>query len=215
VKSHVKSKSPPDALATRERILLLLRQGPATVDELASSVGVTPNSIRVQLASLERDRLVRREGLRRRFRKPAYLYELSAEAERSFSKAYVPFLTSLLQVLGDRLRPDAMADVLKELGRRVAASQPRHSAGREERIADAIELLGELGAIAEVERRDDTILIRGLGCPLGEVVRRDARVCCAMQSLLAEMTGSTVRATCEHGDRPACRFEIDVPGDAA
>src|SRR5262245_38361596 len=106
-------------MATRERILGLLRQGPATVDELARSVGVTPNSIRVQLASLERDRLVRREGLRRRFRKPAYLYELSPEAEVGFSKAYVPFLASLVEVLGDQLRPAAMTDLLKEVGRRL------------------------------------------------------------------------------------------------
>ena len=205
---------PGQGMATRERILLLLRQGPRTVDDLSRAAAVTPNSIRVQLAALERDRLVRREGLLRRARKPAYLYRLSAEAEMSFSKAYVPFLASLLRVLGDRLRPDAMTELMKEVGRRIALTRPRHHSDRDQRIEDAIDLLGELGGIAEVERRDGTVVIRGLGCPLGEVVQQDARVCGVLQSLLAEVIGATVRESCDRSDRPACRFEIDLPEHA-
>jgi predicted ArsR family transcriptional regulator len=167
-----------------------------------------------QLASLERDGLVHRAGLQRRARKPAYLYALSTKAEMAFSKAYVPFLAALLQVLGDRLRPHAMAEIFAEVGRRIALTRPRHPE-REQRIRDALELLGELGGAAEVERRNGTVLVRGLGCPLGEVVRQDARVCVAMQSLLAAVIGVPVRESCERGTRPACRFEIELGEDAA
>jgi predicted ArsR family transcriptional regulator len=185
------------------------------VHDLSSEVGVTPNSIRVQLASLERDGLVRRDGVRRRSRKPAHLYALSVEGERSFSKAYVPFLACLLQVLGDRLGPDATTEVLEEVGRRIALGRPRQHSDPERRLRDALELLGALGGVAEVERRDGTVHVRGLGCPLGEVVQQDARVCVAMQSLLSEVIGAPVRESCERTSRPACRFEITLPDHAA
>ena len=204
-----------DGTATRERILTLLRRGPGTVEDLSRDVGVTPNSIRVQLASLERDGLVRRDGVRRRSRKPAHLYALSAEAERSFSKAYVPFLRSLLQVLGDRLGPDVTTEVLQEVGRRIALARPQQHSEPEKRLRDALDLLGALGGVAEVERLDGTVHVRGLGCPLGEVVQQDARVCVAMQSLLSEVIGAPVRESCERTNRPACRFEIELPDRAA
>src|SRR5262245_32528037 len=131
--------SPDDEAATRERILALLRRGPATVADLCRGVDVTPNSVRVQLGRLERDGLVRRAGVQRRLRKPAFLYALSPEAERGFSKAYIPFLASLLDVVRDRLGPDATADVLREVGRRLAAARPRRHAAAERRLRDALE----------------------------------------------------------------------------
>ena len=195
---------------TRDRILALLRRGPGTVEDLSRDVGVTPNSIRVQLSTLERDGLVRREGLQRRARKPANLYALSADAERAFSNAYVPLLAGLLEVLGDRLGAEATTSVLAEVGHRLGRSASRPGVEREVRIRDALGFLTKLGSVAEVDERDDgRIVIRGLGCPLGEVVQKDARVCAAMQALLAEVVGAPVRESCERGGRPACRFEID------
>lgn len=162
-----------------------------------------------QLATLERDGLVRRDGLRRRARKPANLYALSADAERAFSNAYVPFLGSLLEVVGDRLGADAIAAILAEVGHRLGRSASHPGAERRIRIRDALDLLGKLGGVAEVdEGGDGRIVVRGLGCPLGEVVQKDARICSAMQSMLAEVVGAPVRESCERGGRPACRFEI-------
>ncbi|HZR80069.1 MAG TPA: ArsR family transcriptional regulator [Candidatus Binatia bacterium] len=202
---------PEDEAATRERILALLRRGPATVHDLSREVDVTPNSVRVQLGRLERDGLVRRAGVQRRLRKPAFLYALSAEAERGFSKAYIPFLASLIDVVRDRLGPDATADVLREVGRRLAAARPRHHAAPERRVRDALDFLRELGGAVEVERQAEKVVVRGLGCPLAEVVRDDARVCGAMESLLSEIVGAPVRESCHRGDRPSCCFEIDPP----
>lgn len=203
-----------EAPGTRDRLLALLRRGPATVDDLARGVGVTSNSIRVQLASLERDGLVRREGVRRLSRKPAHLFVLSAEAERAFSRAYLPVLTALLQVVGERLGPDATTEALREVGRRIARTRPRHPPAAEGRLGDALDLLGELGGLAEVERHDGTVRVSAHGCPLGEVVQRDPRVCLAMESLLAEVVGAPVHETCQRSDRPSCRFEIELPEHA-
>jgi predicted ArsR family transcriptional regulator len=108
-----------------------------------------------------------------------------------------------------------MTEVLEEVGRRIALARPRQHSEPEKRLRDALDLLGALGGVAEVERRDGTVQVRGLGCPLGEVVRQDARVCVAMQTLLSEVIGAPVRESCERTSRPACRFEIELPDHAA
>src|SRR5690242_18826132 len=65
----------------RGRIVARLRGGDATVEELAAHLGVTDNAVRAQLAALERDGIVRHEGLRRGTRKPSHLYRLAASVE--------------------------------------------------------------------------------------------------------------------------------------
>lgn len=157
---------------------------------------------------------MRRAGVQRRTRKPAHLYALTAEAEEAFSRTYVPLLASVLEVLGERLGTAGKADLLEEVGRRIGRRHASRHPEPEERLRDALDLLGELGGAADVERYDGTVVVRGRGCPLGEVVRHDPQVCVALQTLLAEVTGLRVRESCERSDRPSCRFAIDLPAHA-
>ena len=46
--------------STRGQVVLLLRRGARTVEELAQALGLTDNAVRSHLAALERDGLVRR-----------------------------------------------------------------------------------------------------------------------------------------------------------
>src|SRR5262245_23764551 len=89
--------------STRGRVGALWRRGDRTVGDLAQALGLTDNAVRAHLAALERDGLVRQGGLRRGSGKPAYSYELTAEAERLFPKADGPLLRLVLDVLGERL----------------------------------------------------------------------------------------------------------------
>ena len=97
--------------STRGQIVTLLRRGPLTVEDLARSLGLTDNAVRNHLSSLERDGLVRQEGVRRGggVGKPATLYELHPDADVLFSRAYPPALravvTSITPPLFDRSSP--------------------------------------------------------------------------------------------------------------
>src|SRR5918911_1742305 len=92
--------------STRGRMVTLLRRRGLTVDELAEAVGLTNNGVRAHLAALERDGLVRQRGSVRRSGsgggKPAYVYELTPQAEDVFPKAYEPVLHRLLDVLSEQ-----------------------------------------------------------------------------------------------------------------
>src|SRR5918999_163514 len=129
--------------STRGRIIGLLRGKSGTVNELAEKLELTDNAVRAHLLSLERDGLIRQSGVQRGPRKPHFAYELTAEAEQLFPKAYDALLNQLIATLKGRLPPAALEDVLREVGRSLAA---RHSSDRtpddlEGRVQNALGVL--------------------------------------------------------------------------
>jgi predicted ArsR family transcriptional regulator len=185
----------------------LLRQGHDTVEALAQALGLTDNAVRAHLAALERDDLVVQSGLRRGAGKPAFTYTLTAEAERLFPKAYGTLLHLLLDVLGERLPPDAVADMLRDVGHRLAEGQPAPAGDLQARVERGVALLGALGGLATVERQNGNFVILGCSCPLAAAVAGHPQACLLAESLLADVIGAPVRQTCDP-DEPRCRFEI-------
>src|SRR5215204_5616646 len=102
---------------TSGQIIELLRRRPMTVDELAAALGVTSTAVRAQLATLERDDLVEQRGSRRGASKPSRLYGVTSQAELLFSRAYVPILTRLLQVLALNRGSGEFDATMREVGR--------------------------------------------------------------------------------------------------
>jgi predicted ArsR family transcriptional regulator len=197
---------------TRARIVDLLRRGPRTTDELAEALGLTDNAVRAHLATLERDGFVEAEGERREGRvgKPATIYRIVPEAEPLFSQAYLPFLTSLLGALGERLSKDQLDALLADVGSRMAASVRPLSGDLGQRVQAASKLLNSLGGLSSVEKADEWTgyIIQSRGCPVGAAVRERPEVCEAMVTLLSDLTGSDVRSCCNRSDQPSCCFEI-------
>ena len=204
--------------STRGHIVTLLRRDRRSVEDLAQALDLTPNAVRMQLTALERDGLVQRDGVRRGAGKPATLYELTPEAERIFPKAYGTLLHLFLDVVSERLPPAALEEVVREVGRRLAALAPRGSpvsgtwgaAGAPapgERAARAIAVLHDVGGLAELEEGDGAAVIRGYSCPLAAVAPAHPEVCRLMETLLSALLGAAVRERCERGE-PQCLFVL-------
>lgn len=204
--------------STRGRIVRLLRRARHTVDELAGELGLTDNAVRAHLASLERDGMVRADGVRRGpgAGKPATIYDIDPSAEPLLSRAYVPLLTALLGSLGSRLPAEQLREVMAEAGHRLAGGRrPAAAADLESRVQAAANILVELGAEATVERSGERVVIRGCSCPVSAAVAERPEVCRALQTLLTDLTGATVEECCDRSERPRCRFEFSVPGQPA
>jgi predicted ArsR family transcriptional regulator len=200
---------------TRGQIVALLRRGSRTVEELARAIGLTDNAVRAHLAILERDGLVRPVGVRRGpgAGKPATLYELHPEAEPLFSRAYAPVLRAMLDVIAERLPEAQVEAMMRDVGRQLAAEFGRDVTGDlHARVHAAAALLGALGGEAYVEKGDDTLQLRGYGCPLSAAVTPRAEVCRAVEALLSEVIGVAVREHCDRGERPKCCFQVE-PGE--
>lgn len=204
---------------TRGQVLGLLRRGTHTVEELASVLGLTDNAIRSHLASLERDGLIRQVGVRRGqgVGKPATLYELDPGAEPLLSRAYAPVLGALLDELAEQLPGARAEDVMEGAGRRLASIVGRAPAGDlHTRVAAAAALLTSLGGLADVERKEGALVIRGSGgCPLSAATARHPGLCRAVEVLLTEYIGAPVKECCDRKDRPRCHFEIPELPEAA
>jgi predicted ArsR family transcriptional regulator len=196
---------------TRGQVVVLLRRGPQTVDELARALHLTDNAVRAHLATLERDGVVRQGGVRRSdgAGKPATVYELTAEAEALFSRAYAPVLGAVLEELVAQLPPEASEALLEGVGRRLATSMmPAVGASHEARVHAAVGVLAALGGAVELEEHGEMRVIRGCGCPLSTTVSGRPEACHVVEVLLSEIVGTKVRQCCRHGDRPSCCFEV-------
>ena len=197
--------------STRGQIVTILRGSPCTVDELAEKLNLTDNAVRAHLATLERDGVVRQTGLRRGPRKPHFTYALTEEADKLFPKAYDALLNQLIAVLKTRLQPAEIEDVLREVGRAVAAdAAPGKEGNLEARVQTALKVLEAIGGAAEAENEGDKIVIRSGGCPLAAAVNVHPEVCRLAETLVSEIVKAPVVEQCVRDGRPKCRFEIDA-----
>jgi predicted ArsR family transcriptional regulator len=204
--------------STRGRLVTLLRRAGFTVDELARELGLTNNGVRAHLATLERDGIVRQSGVVRSEGgggKPAYLYELTPEAEDLFPKAYEPVLHRLLDVLAEQLESDESEALLRSVGRLMAKKQTVPTDGARGALEAAVEALNELGGLAELEERDGGFVIRAYSCPLASVTPDHPEVCRMAETLIAEVAGVPVHERCDRGERPRCCFDIASASDTA
>jgi predicted ArsR family transcriptional regulator len=197
---------------TRGRIVELLRRSALSANEIAARLGITHNAVRGHLAALRRSGLVREGGLQRGTSRPAVVYELVPRAESVFSGAYVPFVAHLLRALGERMSSAELHELMRTVGRSLAADWPRLRGDLGQRVDAAVTLLKELGALTDVETANGGFILRGYGCLLGEAVHGRPEVCRAVESLLAELLEVPVEECCEHGERPRCCFEINKAG---
>ena len=194
--------------STRGRIITLLRRASRTVEELAQALELTDNAVRAHLATLERDGLVRQRGARRGSGKPAFVYELTPETEQLFPKAYGPVLRELLNVLNEHLPPDEVETFLRVVGRRIAAQWSSPPGDLPARLEAAVNVLDELGGMAELELRDDTYSIHGYSCPLAAAIPGHPEVCHLAEALLTELVGVPVHEQCERGESAHCCFVV-------
>ena len=198
--------------STRGRIVALIRRGERTVEEIATTIGMTDNAVRSHLTALERDGVIRQSGVRRTpgAGKPAALFELDPAAEPFLSSAYPPVLAAVLDAMVDEIPSDRAIAVLRDAGRRIAEQLGGRAQGNElDRVRAAAAVLAELGGEVDVEQAGGSLMIRGSGCPLSAAVSRRPELCQAVEVLVSEISGMPLLQCCRHGSRPSCCFRAE------
>ncbi len=199
--------------ATRGRLIGLIRRGVHTIEELAGALRLTDNAVRAHIQTLEKAGVVHAAGTRQRSGpgKPATVYRIAPTAEPMLSSAYAPVLVAVLETLANRFSPDAMDDILRESGKRLASAE-RASVGAdaalELRVRAAAAVLTALGAEIDVERTKDGFQLRGHACPLSAAVGATPSSCHVMEELVASLVGAPVRECCDRRDGARCRFDV-------
>src|SRR3954447_9675356 len=191
-------------------MILLLRRGSRTVNELAGELGLTDNAVRTHLTALGRDGLVHASGMRPGPRKPHTVYELTPEADHLFPRVYGPLLHLLIDVLKERMPPAELEAVLRTVGHRMAdGHRPAGPVdGLRERAELAVTVLGTLGGLAELEGGDGKLVVRSFDCPLAVAAAGHPEVCRPAGTLLADVIGAAVHQRCQTEPVPRCYFEV-------
>jgi predicted ArsR family transcriptional regulator len=195
--------------ATQAEMLRLLRRSQQTITSLANTLRLTDNAVRTHVAALERDGVVEYVGIRRDTGgKPARVYDLTSSGEELFPKAYAVVLEGLVEEITRTDGREHAVELLRGVGRQVAAGVPA-TAGGEARVEAAAAALRGLGGDVEVQRTNDGWHLRGFGCPLSAVTAKRAEVCALAQALVEEITGARVIECCDRGPRPRCAFRVE------
>jgi predicted ArsR family transcriptional regulator len=195
--------------STRGKIILQLRAGSKTVNELASMLGLTDNAIRANLLTLERDHLITQSGSVKGFRKPHFSYALTHEARELFPKAYDSLFNGLISEFKSKLSTAALVDSLRSIGRRIGLKAASQDGGSlDDRLERSLTVLEELGGSAQVTGGKEKIIIRSEACPFADAVNEHPEVCQVAEAMLQEIVGEPVKEVCDRTGSPKCCFEI-------
>jgi predicted ArsR family transcriptional regulator len=183
--------------STRGQILLLLeRRGRATVEELATALGITTMAVRLQLATLEADRLVSKQSRRKGRGRPSQIYMLTEEAQDALPKQYGLLADHLLEGMKQVNREQLLLASFS-----AADTLARHYDAQvadkdlDGRMTETGRILEQQGVLAEWERKPngqpDKLHI--YGCPYFRVAQHHREVCAMEERFLGKLLDSEMK----------------------
>lgn len=185
--------------------LVLAEQG-MSIDEMAHALDVTRTAIRQHLANMERDQLVVRLGTRPTGRRPEQLYALSRKARSLFPKQYSILANLLIEKFADKIGAEALRELMRELGRDLAASTGLRNASIEE-IAEQMNNSGyEARVIASSGKQKE---IRAYNCVFHNLAEAHPQVCDLDLSFISSLAHKEVEhLECIVRGGACCRFAL-------
>ena len=97
---------------------------------------------------------------------------------------------------------------MRRTGLRLAEQQHIPSGDLRSRLQTAVNVLNELGGLAELEQRNGAFYIQGYSCPLAVVVPGHPEVCRLAETLLTELVGQPVKEHCDSHEPARCCFSV-------
>ena len=198
-------------MTTRENLLTILRENPRTITELSNDLGLARNAVTLQLDRLVREGIVLKGEMRpaQSAGKPAQEYRIAPGTEDLYSTAYVPFISSFLEILPEHLSQQERKALLEKVGKHMADhANINQELPFEEKLQLALAIVNELGATAELIEEEDHYIVRNMTCPLASAVRKEPCVCHSVAAFFQAATGSKTTAGCHIGEQLVCRYII-------
>jgi predicted ArsR family transcriptional regulator len=202
---------------TRREILnILKRRGRATLEELATGVGLVPVTVRAHLNVLERDDLVCYEEVRGKVGRPYYVYSLTEDADSLFPKSYPTVANRVLDSLAAISDPGAMSNLAEHIAEGWAKEKEARLAGKDlaTKVREVASIRTEEGAWAEVEKAEDGYVLTQYNCPCPQVASRHSEITCAAElAYLRRLLGPGVeRVTWSQAGARNCRYHVPEDG---
>jgi predicted ArsR family transcriptional regulator len=204
----------------REILIRLRRDGPATPDQLAASIGASRTGVLQQLRALEATHFVRRETVRHGVGRPRHLYDITADAQELFPTNYDGLAAGLLAAI-DAVGGATLIEQIFEARRRQSGDRVRRQL--DERVGPDACLFDRVTGLAAVQDEqgylatailepDGTIRLREHNCAILEVANGQQSACRAEIELFRDVLGAEVvrESHIVAGDR-CCTYRISEP----
>jgi DeoR family suf operon transcriptional repressor len=197
------------------KILLKKRKG-ASIDEVASEIGVTRPAIRQHLVALERLGYVEQGELLATGGRPGQTYRLTKKGHDLFPKQYSWFSEVLLEDLHSQLGGKGLGDLMARLGSEIGAQTAERVQGKtlKEKVEQVATLMSELAYEAETaltgkELPGSPPVIEASNCVFHTLASRFPEICRFDISLLSKLTGAdVVHEQCILRGGGTCRFRF-------
>jgi predicted ArsR family transcriptional regulator len=208
----------------RERVLYLLKtKGPQTTARMAERLGVTTMAVRQHLAVLQGEELVEYVNERRKFGRPARVWQLTRKAFDRFPNHHAELAVGLLEAVRNTFGEKGLKRLTKEWTRKQTESyrsqMPGPKAPLEQRVATLTRLRREEGYMAECgRRRDGALELVENHCSIAQAARLCSNLCDGELSLFRAVLGEDLSIDrVEHilsGDRCCTYCITDHSGDS-
>jgi predicted ArsR family transcriptional regulator len=210
----------------REILVRLRREGPATPDQLAASIGASRTGVLQQLRALEATHFVKRETVRHGVGRPRHLYDVTPDAQELFPSNYGGLAAGLLSAIG-ALGGDALIEQVFQARRRQIGERVRRRV--DELVGPDAPLVARVQALAVVQdeqgylvstriQPDGTIQLREHNCAILDVARGEHAACEAELAVFRDVLGVDIvrESHIVSGDR-CCAYRIagESPGAEA
>ncbi|HEX6489184.1 MAG TPA: HTH domain-containing protein [Candidatus Dormibacteraeota bacterium] len=197
----------------QEDILAYLKsEGPATLAELATALGLTKQGALRHIASLEASALVITSSRKAARGRPAHVYALAAAADERFPQGH----RELARELVDFIPQDELKRFFKRRARAMQAEYGGRMRGLdlEGRVRELAQLASEHGHMADVvPAGEGAYAIRQHNCPIADVAGLTGHPCQAEQELYRRLLGVNVkRDSWIPEGSPSCTYLIKEKG---
>jgi len=193
---------------TQQDLLSALLYQPAgmSIDGLASHLAVTRTAIRQHLSALERDGLVLRGDTRPTGRRPEQLYVLADTGKELFPRQYQLLANLLIGEVAQLLGHEQLVELLRGLGRKVAASMEQHAVAEEQ----IVKHMNAVGYVAEVFfRSGGEPEIVAHNCVFHHLAQAHPEICELDLALIRALGQRDVQhLECMVADGQVCRFQL-------
>lgn len=193
--------------------LLLETKSGLSADELAGRLDISRSAVHQHLTALERDGYIEKSAREPRGGRPGYAWRLTDRGVHLFPKHYALFSDLLIESLKDKLGSEALTDLLRDLGARLAKDYAPQLEGLapEEQIAAVARIMQELGYQARTapDAGGGPPLIDARNCVYHHLAREHREVCDFDLALLSSLLGADIEhLECMVRGGSACRFRV-------
>ncbi|HSP32781.1 MAG TPA: replication-relaxation family protein [Thermoanaerobaculia bacterium] len=213
-----------DQLPDSRRAILtsLKRRGPATIAQLADTLGLTGEAVRQQLLQLHRDGWVEarieRSEERARTGRPATIYRLSEAGDHLFPKHYDTLSVSMLDAVAEEIGEHALTRVLARLSDEKVAQFGAGLRGLTlaQKVAALKDWYFDDDPFMEIEEDGGSYLLVERNCPYLNMAMRRPVFCSVSVNALARVVGYKIvrEERFQNGDgRCVFRIAQDQPID--